>query len=468
MILLVLMVAAAIHAQRNEIHILSTNDMHSSMDNFPQLAALADSLRDIDPGLLILSAGDNRTGNPLNDLFEIPAYPMVALMNQVGFAASALGNHEFDVNSLPRLIPLSNFSYICANIVPDYTSDIRTVPCKVFDVRGTKVGIIGVVQVNQWGRPDTHPDNVQGLKFEDPMESVRRYEWLSQECDVTILLSHIGYEADVQMAEDFPWLDLIVGGHTHKQLTSNEPLHNGVLITQNKNKLPMATYTTLTIDSGKVVSKRAEYFNLKTYPRRNIVVEQMVNAFKNNPAFSRVLAKADKPFNNINELGAMVCDAFMAGTGAEIGIENRRGVRLEYLPAGDITVLNALAIDPFGNQAVELTMTGEQLDKMLHAYSRMDINHFPHLGGLLAEVKLDKEDSTVIRSFKVMTPDGKPLDKKRKYRVVTNTYVSSTCTYLDPDDMHVLNAQTSDLIMQFLKQKQHVDYNGVERVKYLY
>ncbi len=463
-ILLVLVVVSATHAQRNVIHILSTNDMHSSMDYFPQLAALADSLRDIDPGLLILSAGDNRTGNPLNDLFEIPAYPMVALMNQVGFAASALGNHEFDIASLPRLIPLSNFSYICANIVPDYTSGIRTVPCKVFDVRGTKVGIIGVVQVNKWGRPDTHPDNVQGLKFLDPTETVSRYEWLSRECNATILLSHIGYDADVQMAEHFPWLDLIVGGHTHKQLTSSEPLHNGVLITQNKNKLTTATYTTLTIDSGRVVSKQAEYFDLKTYPRRNIIVDQMVKAFKGNPAFSRVLATADTSFDNINELGAMVCDAFLEGTGADIAIENRRGVRLEHLPAGDITVLNALAIDPFGNQAVEMTMTGDQLYQMLTAYSRMDIFHFPHLGGLLAEVKLDKADSTVIQSFKLMTPDGKPIEKKRKYRIVTNTYVSSTCTVLSPDDINVLNAQTSDLIMHFLEHKGHVDYNGVKRV----
>ena len=94
----------------------------------------------------------------------------------------------------------------------------------------------------------------------------------------------------------------------------------------------------------------------------------------------------------------------------------------------------------------------------------MDIYHFPHLGGLLAEVKLDKADSTVIQSFKLMTPDGKPLDKKRKYRIVTNTYVSSSCTVLGPDDMNVLNAQTSDLSMQFLEQKGHVDYHGVQRV----
>jgi len=52
-IFLLLVLASAASAQRNEIHILSTNDMHSSMDYFPQLAAIADSLRSIDPGLII-------------------------------------------------------------------------------------------------------------------------------------------------------------------------------------------------------------------------------------------------------------------------------------------------------------------------------------------------------------------------------------------------------------------------------
>ena len=49
------------------IAILSVNDMHASIEHFPMLAALVDSLRGEYPSLLILSAGDNRTGNPLND-----------------------------------------------------------------------------------------------------------------------------------------------------------------------------------------------------------------------------------------------------------------------------------------------------------------------------------------------------------------------------------------------------------------
>jgi len=41
------------YAQKKEVHILSTNDMHAAIDRFPQLAAVADSLRALYPSLLI-------------------------------------------------------------------------------------------------------------------------------------------------------------------------------------------------------------------------------------------------------------------------------------------------------------------------------------------------------------------------------------------------------------------------------
>ena len=92
--------------------------MHSAIEKMPQIAAIVDSLRAIDPFLLVLSGGDNRTGNPYNDLYEPVSYPMVSMMNLIGFDASALGNHEYDskVDGLAKVISLSNFPYLAANI----------------------------------------------------------------------------------------------------------------------------------------------------------------------------------------------------------------------------------------------------------------------------------------------------------------------------------------------------------------
>ena len=158
---LVLLITSTVFGQKREVHILAVNDMHAAIEAFPQLAAIADSLRALYPSMLILSAGDNRTGNPKNDMFRISSYPMVSLMNQVGFDATTLGNHEFDVGSLPPLMAYSAFSYICANIYPSEETGLHIVPTKVYDFDGIKIGIIGLIQVNSQGRPDTHPDNLK-------------------------------------------------------------------------------------------------------------------------------------------------------------------------------------------------------------------------------------------------------------------------------------------------------------------
>ena len=464
---LVVMLVHAGYGQNREVHILAANDMHAAVDNFPQLAAIADSLRALYPSLLVLSAGDNRTGNPVNDIYEISSYPMVALMNQVGFDATTLGNHEFDVNSLPPLMGFSNFSYVCANIYPSDDSGLYISPTKVFDIDGMKIGIIGVVQVNQQGRPDTHPDNVKGIKFSLPMNTISQYEKFSHVCDATILLSHLGYEDDIKMAKKYPWLDLIIGGHTHTQLTADEPLHNGVLITQNKNKLTMVTHITLTIKNGRVRNKKAEYIPVSTFPRKNRLVEAMVVYFNKNPYFERLIAEASKPFKKKDELNFLMCDALLEEGKGEISIVNNGGVRLDSLSAGPITMREVLSMDPFNNVAVEMDLTGEDILKILTTYSRGSLYHLPRVGGILCEATIDKDDKNKdrLKNIRLMTLDGSPFDMERTYKVITNSYMSSICQPLLGCPVNSLNTQTADVLARYLKKQVVVSPRGLDRLK---
>ena len=460
---LALMLAIVVNAEKREIHILATNDMHAQIEVFPQLAALADSLRTIDPSLLIFSAGDNRTGNPINDKYILPAYPMVALMNQVGFNGSALGNHEFDVHSLKRLIGLSNFRYICANAFPSDSSGIKLVPYQVFDVEGLKVGVIGCIQLSPKGIPSSHPDNLEGITFKPAEEVIPQYEQLSKECDVTILLSHLGYPDDIKMAEQFPWLDLIIGGHTHTQLKGDE-VKNGVLITQNKNKLNRVTYITLTMEDGKVIDKKAEYIDVRKYPKTVRVVEEMLRFYNDNPTLRQILAIADTPFETREELGCMMCDAFMAETDSEIAIENPGGVRIDSHPQGDITVRDVLEMDPFDNHAVIMELTGDEIARMMLSYCHNTLHSFPYVGGMTCEITLEKNFPEKIKSIKLLTLDGKKLNMKKKYKVVTNSYIPATSEIPEGSE-NILNLETSDIIMKYLEKKKVVSYQGVSRLK---
>ena len=450
---------------KKEVHILSANDMHAAIECFPRLCFVADSLRALYPDLLILSAGDNRSGDPINDMYEIPAYPMVSLMNIVGFQASTLGNHEFDSGQegLAKLINMSNFPYLCANIRPAAKTGIHVRPWQMFDVGGVRLAIIGVTALGPMGKPESHPDNMTDLEFSDPLQSVQQYKNLRQQSDVVLLLSHMGYEDDVKLSAELPWVDLIVGGHSHTQLKGGE-MHNGLLITQNVNRLARVTHITLTLENGKVTGKTAENIAIKGVKRENKVVAKLTDYFTNNPAFDEVLAVNDQPVSTYEELGCLMTDAYLKATNADISLQNYGGVRYDTLSIRGITVKDVLQLDPFQNNLVEMTVTGNEFIDILKMCFVNDQARFPLISGATAEYVLDATKQKVTKVV-LYGPDGKKLNLKKTYRVVTNNYVQAITPTNRKDEGHSLGIGTAEAIMQFLKAKGHINYQGKTCVK---
>ena len=448
-------------AHGETVRILSTNDMHSALEKMPQLAAIVDSIRTIDPFVLVLSAGDNRTGNPYNDLYNPVSYPMISLMNLIGFDASALGNHEYDskVEGLAQVISLSNFPYLAANISCPPETGIQVRPYQVFDVKGVKVGVLGITQVGTLGIPDTSPDNVKGLTFQQPEEVIPHFKWLTDQCDVNVLLTHVGYEVDVELAKQFPYYDLIVSSHTHTQLEGGE-LHNGVLITQNGYQLPRVTLTTLEVEGGKVVSKKAENIFLNKSNNRSEAAEVLLKHFMSSPEFERTVAHIQSDINSYDALGVMMCDAWAEELNCDIALENYGGVRYDYFPAGPITVKDILNLDPFLNSPVVMTLSGKELSDMLIACFKADRNRFPITSGCSAVVTYSDDTKSSVKKLELFDPNGKKLNMKKKYRVVTNNYVASIADSPREDQGEREAMTTSDLIMQWLEKKGTVDYQG--------
>lgn len=450
---------------KKEVHILSANDMHAAIECFPRLCFVADSLRALYPDLLILSAGDNRSGDPINDMYEIPAYPMVSLMNIVGFQASTLGNHEFDSGQegLAKLITMSNFPYLCSNIQPAAKTGIHVRPWQMFDVGGIRMAIIGVTALGPMGKPESHPDNMTDIEFSDPLQTIQQYKYLRNQSDVVLLLSHMGYEDDVKLSAELPWVDLIVGGHSHTQIKGGE-MHNGLLITQNVNRLARVTHITLTVENGKVTDKKAENIAIKGVKRENKVVAKLTDYFTNNPAFDEILAVNDKPLSTYEELGCLMTDAYLKAANADISLQNYGGVRYDTLSVRGISVKDVLQLDPFQNTLVEMTVTGNEFIDILKMCFVNDQVRFPLISGATAEYVLDADKKNV-KKVVLYGPDGKKLNLKKTYRVVTNNYVQAITPTNRKDEGHSLGIGTAQAIMQFLKAQGHIDYQGKTCVK---
>ena len=462
---LLMLVALTVSAQnRKEVHILSINDPHAAIEQFPRLGFVADSLRALYPDLLILSAGDNRSGDPINDMFEIPAYPMVALMNQVGFHATAVGNHEFDSNQygLARLITLGTFATLCANMEPDPKFNMHVKPYQIFDAGGVSVGILGVTALGSMGTPESHPARMTDIKFMDPLETIKKYEFLREKCDVVLLLSHLGYETDVKFSAELPWVDIIVGGHTHTQIDGGE-IHNGILITQNMKSIPYATHSTLVLENQKIVEKKAECIAVKGQTTVNQTVAELVRYFSENPAFKRALAVAETPMVK-EELGCMVCDAYIAETGADLSYQNAGGVRIEEHEAGDMTVGDVMKMDPFQNNAVEVFCTGKELAEMLISCYDNDKQRFPYVGGFTCDITYNPADGKV-KKLVLLDKDGKKLNLKKTYRVVSNSYTVAVSPTNRKDEGKSIGITTPDLIKNYLEHQGRINYQGKRCLK---
>lgn len=444
--------------------VLSVNDMHSAIDNMPKFAALVDSLRTVYPDLLVLSAGDNRTGNPINDQYAPTNYPMIAMMNKVGFKACTVGNHEWD-GSVPALqanIEQAEFPFLCANINIPEGEKLDIKPYVMIEQQGLRIAVLGLIELRYDGYPGAHPMHFKNLSFRRPDEVLPEYSFLRDQADVCILLSHVGFEEDVDMAMQNPWLDAILGGHTHT-LVEYPQKHNGVVVTQAGSSLSHATLTLFTVVNGKVTDVRSSTLDVKHFKKENAEMRAMLDEFNNNPRFNESLATATTSFDCKEEMGCLVTDGIRWFTGVDFAVENTGGIRIDRLKSGPLTIKDVYNIDPYGNDVVVFAMTGEQLeDFLMHSFmANGDMPSF--VSGMTYKVNTNAKGKPTSVEIK---PNQGRYSKKATYRVAFNSYMASTVRFESLDDGQSQFTTSEEMVIQYLREQKTVSYKGVRRTFY--
>ncbi len=442
-----------------EVVILSVNDMHASIDQFPKFAAMVDSLRAVYPDLLLFSAGDNRTGNPVNDQYAPINYPMIELMNRTGFDLCAVGNHEWDANieAFHNDIERANFPFLCANVFIPSTVDLDIKPFESFEHHGVKMAVIGMIELRHGDIPGTHPDNLKNVSFKRPEVVLPQYKYLRDENDVVILLSHCGLDDDLELAQANPWVDVIIGGHTHT-LIDKPSETNGVLITQSESHLKYATLVKLKVKDHKVVEKKATVLNVNEVKDENAEIKRLVDDFNNAPNLNVALAVAKTKFENTEELGCMMTDAIREVSGADFAFQNTGGVRINHLNKGPITIKDVYSIDPFNNEIIMYEMTGAQVKKFIINSYRKNGGFPSFVSGMRYTVGDDGRSVWV-------DMDGENFSTSKVYKVAISSYLASTVIIESEDEGQSLFKTSEEMIVEFLLKHKEVDYQGVTRTK---
>ena len=218
-----------------ELLILHTNDTHSRIEPIPatdpnpeyagkagfvRRATLIKEIRKQNKDLLLFDCGDFSQGSPFYNMFK--GEVEVKLMNEMGYDAGTIGNHEFDfgLDNMARIFKMAQFPIVCANYdVKGTVLEGIVKPYVVLERSGMRIGVFGLSPVLEGL---VQAKNCEGVVFEDPIEAARRVARILKEqekCDLVVCLSHLGWQgepySDETLIPNTRYIDIVLGGHSH-------------------------------------------------------------------------------------------------------------------------------------------------------------------------------------------------------------------------------------------------------------
>ncbi|MCK9254365.1 MAG: bifunctional metallophosphatase/5'-nucleotidase [Bacteroidales bacterium] len=454
--------------ENKKLIILAVNDMHAAIENFPRFAFIVDSLREIYPDLLLVSAGDNQSGNPVNDQYPQKGMPIIDLMNMLKFDLCAVGNHEFDTkqDGFKHIINNANFDFICANIKLSSSIGLNIKPFKTIKMpNGLKIAFTSVISLNENGIPDTHPNNLKGIKFDNPFKVAKDYTYLKDEHDLLIYLNHFGFEEDVELAEQLPKgkVDLIIGGHSHT-IVDEEQIINDILITQAGSKLKYCSLICLEIDKNYEVKKSMQLIEINKNGDIAQAFQEKLDYYNDNPFLNEKIAEAEDDFSSAEQIGYLMVDALRLQLNTDIAFINPGGVRISQLEKGDISIKDVYSMDPFGNEAIIFNLSGNEMKDMFFAAFALD-DYMPiYPSGIKVKYILKNEKN--IEDIIFYSEAGEVLDMEKTYSVSMNSYMASVYKYEHLDLGTGQFITTAENMIEYLKELETVpSYKNEKRVE---
>jgi 5'-nucleotidase/UDP-sugar diphosphatase len=370
------------------------------------------------------------------------------VLNQFGVDAFALGNHEFD-NGPKVLENFANkvkFPLLFANA--DLNNEPRLKdkisPYVVKEVGGQKIGIIGLTT------PDTAEIANPGptVKFTEEEKALPGIiaKLKEQGVNKIILLTHIGFRRDVELAGTIEGVDVIVGGHSN---TLPEKYPTMVKGPGGKSVAVVQAYaygkylgevSVAFDDDGNVKKAKGQpwLMNAMVEPDPEMLAYVKQAAAPLEKLKATVIGKTSAAIDgnrkscraDVCEMGVLVADAMLASVkdqGINLAIQNGGGLRAS-IDAGDITMGEVLTVLPFQNALATFKLNGAGVIAALEngfSRGRGEAGRFPQVAGMKVTWNPAADSGSRVVSAMVQGADGtyKPVDKSAVYGVVTNNYM---------------------------------------------
>ena len=439
--------------------IIHTTDVHSRVDGYAAVAALADKYRAESENVLVLDSGDTFHGLPFANLEKGKA--VAEVMKEIGYDAMTAGNHDFNFGwqRLKELETLSGASVLAANVVTDEGGKVFENDYIVREFDGMKVGIFGLA--NDDTPSQTAPANVMGIRFEDEIETAEKVvAELDSKVDFIIALTHVGSlgvgnGTSLELAEAVPEINLILDGHTHNE--NNGEMAGNTMVVADGRYLEsigvVKVYADKTMEFERVpVTEKSE----TSEPVKELIASidaSHAALLSEIVGESETVLNAEVPIVRSREtnFGNLICDSYLAETGADAALENGGGIR-KTIGIGSFTKGDIFSALPFGNTLITKELTGTELKEVLeNAMLCADTlgGDFLQVGGITFDYDSSKPELERITNLQI---SGKPMEEEKTYTVAANSYIASSFLHLKDKPNKGEFSTCDEILLKYIKE----------------
>lgn len=490
----------------DQLLIISSNDTHGQLLPFKskdivnsQVAGLAERKSIIDTikksattsNIIIVDSGDILAGEYISNLFF--GLPDILGMGMIGYHAFVIGNHEFDYG-LQKLLELeskSSMAFLSANIIYKNGGNLVFKPYVVKKFANFKVGILGLSSPET---PNTTAKkNVEKIVFLDPIVTAKRYLSILKEkekCEILIILSHLGFEEDKNLAAKVPGYDYIFGGHSHTKLSKEENIANtntaifssfekGVFVGEtviniedkDKKIIDKKSRPILVADivANEDIKKHIEQYKIEADKKLSEVVAVALDEFSDSKdGIGRYVRLDDMPLSNfINDALREQSANFNKGSKKADIYFDIGGTYRASIPKGEITLKNIYNVLPADKAIQFFDASGKEIMEILNQFALPKaLENWQHKdalkGGFLLfsgmTLTLDLKNKKIV-DVKIA---GRPIEMRGNYRIAIQSHLkdgSDGYTILPKLKSNFLDsfAIQKDLMAEWLKKKKRID-----------
>lgn len=469
--------------------VLHSNDMHGDflaeasaaqpgdlIGGLSLLSGYINQVRQQEKNVVYAISGDMLQGSMIDAEFK--GLSTIEIMNYLAPDVVTLGNHELDYG-FPHLLVLekmANFPIVNANLyIKKYNKRLMN-PYLILNVDGFDIMFIGIIteEVLNDLKLDTSIGTFVGL--EDAAAEVGKIcnAYKNEDIDLTILLTHIGFEEDKKLAAmlDPEWgVDMILGGHSHTVLEQPAQVNN-ILIAQAAVGTNQIGRFDIVVDDD---TNSIVEWTWQLVPINNSVaepdqeLEKFIAVYKDavDRKYNRIVGRLTRKLVHPNreqetELGNLVADIFAQADTIDVALFSSSAIRGKEL--GPVVTLNDLRTAyPYNGALHRIKITGEQLKKVFAHVMRPE-SRVPGEGQcyqVSRGVQAVYNDSQ--RRLESLELKGQPVTDQGEYNICVREYHyknSLESLNLTPEEVansKVVATSDQDVLEEYLSAHQLLD-----------